>query len=257
MLIDWFTLVAQIINFLILVFLLRRFLYKPILKTMDRRQQQLEERWQEAEAQQQAAQEAEAEFRNQQKRLQQEQQDILAQARQRAEAKEAEMVQQARQQVEAQQAEWQQALERDQESFLQELQQQVSQQVYAIAQQVLRQLAGADLEAQSVQAFLERLHQLKPEQRQALKAAAEQTSQPAQIRSAFELSEGLRQQVHQTLDQENLLNGQKPQFDIDTALICGVELRLGGQSVAWSAADRLESLRQQTLNLLQQQSSQA
>jgi len=31
MLIDWFTVIAQVINFLILVWLLKKFLYKPIL----------------------------------------------------------------------------------------------------------------------------------------------------------------------------------------------------------------------------------
>ena len=38
MLIDWFTVAAQAINFLILVLLLRRFLYGPIVKAMDDRE---------------------------------------------------------------------------------------------------------------------------------------------------------------------------------------------------------------------------
>ena len=35
MLIDWFTVFAQAVNFLILVWLLKRFLYKPILHAID------------------------------------------------------------------------------------------------------------------------------------------------------------------------------------------------------------------------------
>ena len=38
MLIDWFTVVAQAANFLVLVWLLKRFLYKPILGAMDARE---------------------------------------------------------------------------------------------------------------------------------------------------------------------------------------------------------------------------
>ncbi len=38
MLIDWFTVVAQAINFLILVWLLQRFLFKPILGAIDERE---------------------------------------------------------------------------------------------------------------------------------------------------------------------------------------------------------------------------
>ena len=37
MLIDWFTVGAQVINFIILVWLLKRFLYKPILDAVDAR----------------------------------------------------------------------------------------------------------------------------------------------------------------------------------------------------------------------------
>ncbi len=36
--IDWFTVAAQVINFLILVWLLKRFLYKPILAAIDERE---------------------------------------------------------------------------------------------------------------------------------------------------------------------------------------------------------------------------
>jgi F-type H+-transporting ATPase subunit b len=38
MLIDWFTVGAQVLNFLILVWLLKRFLYKPILNAIDARE---------------------------------------------------------------------------------------------------------------------------------------------------------------------------------------------------------------------------
>jgi F-type H+-transporting ATPase subunit b len=37
MLIDWFTVGAQVLNFLILVWLLKRFLYGPILDAIDAR----------------------------------------------------------------------------------------------------------------------------------------------------------------------------------------------------------------------------
>ncbi len=41
---DWFTVVAQIINFLILVALLKRFLYGPIIRAMDRREAEIASR---------------------------------------------------------------------------------------------------------------------------------------------------------------------------------------------------------------------
>jgi F-type H+-transporting ATPase subunit b len=41
MLIDWFTVAAQIVNFLILVWLLKHFLYKPILDAIDAREKRI------------------------------------------------------------------------------------------------------------------------------------------------------------------------------------------------------------------------
>jgi F-type H+-transporting ATPase subunit b len=41
MLIDWFTVAAQVLNFVILVWLMKRFLYKPILHSIDEREKQV------------------------------------------------------------------------------------------------------------------------------------------------------------------------------------------------------------------------
>ena len=51
MLIDWFTVISQIINFLILIFLLKRFLYRPILKAIDAREERITNELQAAELQ--------------------------------------------------------------------------------------------------------------------------------------------------------------------------------------------------------------
>ena len=56
MLINWFTVIAQIINFLVLVFLLQRFLYKPIMQTIKKRQKMIDARWKDAEIAQEEAQ---------------------------------------------------------------------------------------------------------------------------------------------------------------------------------------------------------
>jgi len=41
MLIDWFTVGAQALNFLILVWLMKRFLYKPVLHAIDEREMRI------------------------------------------------------------------------------------------------------------------------------------------------------------------------------------------------------------------------
>ena len=41
MLIDWFTVAAQAVNFLLLVWLLKRFLHKPVLAAIDEREKRI------------------------------------------------------------------------------------------------------------------------------------------------------------------------------------------------------------------------
>ena len=41
MAIDWFTIGAQILNFLVLVWLLKRFLYQPVLDAIDKREKRI------------------------------------------------------------------------------------------------------------------------------------------------------------------------------------------------------------------------
>ena len=50
MLIDWFTVGAQTINFLILVWLMKRFLYKPILHAIDAREERIAKELADADA---------------------------------------------------------------------------------------------------------------------------------------------------------------------------------------------------------------
>ena len=55
MLINWFTVLAQAVNFLLLIYLLKRFLYGPILKAMNAREKRISDRLNDAEAARQKA----------------------------------------------------------------------------------------------------------------------------------------------------------------------------------------------------------
>src|ERR1035441_4382574 len=62
MLIDWFTIGAQALNFLILVWLLKHFLYKPILNAIDAREKRIAKELADAAAKKAEAQKEQDEF---------------------------------------------------------------------------------------------------------------------------------------------------------------------------------------------------
>lgn len=82
--IDWFTVVAQIINFLILVALLKYFLYGRIVAAMTQRQEEISARWEEARQQREAAAKELEAARDRNRQLDQQREALLANAPRRA-----------------------------------------------------------------------------------------------------------------------------------------------------------------------------
>ena len=78
---DWFTVAAQIGNFLLLLWLLKRFLYRPILAAMAARQQRVAAALAEAQAQAVAAETLRRDCLTRQQELAATRETWLAQAR--------------------------------------------------------------------------------------------------------------------------------------------------------------------------------
>lgn len=243
MLINWFTVFAQIFNFLILVALLRWFLYKPILKVMHKRQALVEERWQASERLQAEAQQALAAYQQQQQELQHQRAELMAAAHAAADQERHHQLAQVRQEMSAQRAAWQTDLHQEQGAFLRTLRQQVIHQTTAIARQALGDLANADLERQIVGVFCDRIHHLDPAQHQVIAQALAQSDQPILIRSSFGLPPDLRQQIIDTLHAQFVI-AQSIDFSTTPSLLCGIDLKLAGQEIVWSLDTYLSTLEQ-------------
>jgi F-type H+-transporting ATPase subunit b len=239
-LLDWFTVVAQIINFLVLVALLKYFLYDRIIHAMDQREARIAARLQEAEAARIEAEREAAAHRQQRQGLDAQRAELLGQAKAEADARRHALLDNARAEVEAMQAGWRQALQRQQTAFLQELRQRASQHVYATARRALRDLADADLEAQIVAAFLDRLQGLDGQDWHAMAEAVHTSAQPLAVVSAFDLSPQARQQLLEIL--RHHLGPLDVRFATAPEVICGIEMKLDGYKLAWSLDHYLTTL---------------
>lgn len=242
MLIDWFTIVAQIINFLILVFLLHRFLYRPIVKTIKSRQKEIEQLWQEAEKEQEVAQAEAASYQQKQQDLAEQEQEFLDRAQQQGEEKYERLLQQARQEVEQKQADWENALAQQQEQFFENLEQKVTEQVYYIARRALQELANVQLEQQAIATFIHRLENLDQPEREYLTQSLNKSENGLVIRSSFDLPSETRQKIVDSLHRQQIYQGNNVQFATKPNLICGIELQASDYKVAWNLQNYLQSL---------------
>lgn len=234
---DWVTVSAQIINFLILVWLLKRFLYQPVIDVMARREAFITDRLTQAESREKRADEARLRYADQRTRLDREREEILADARVHAERETLQLMEQARQSVSESRARWQQQSEQEKDEFLQRLQHNAVDAIQSITQKTLTDLADTDLEERIVDVFVNRLKSLDEPSRQSLST----TPEPVHITTAFELSSGVRgrltRAVHEYLDK-----ALEIEYSVCPDLVCGVTLTAGGRRLTWNIADYLTQL---------------
>ena len=176
--IDWLTVAAQIVNFLVLVWLLQRFLYRPITDAMARREERIESRLSEAKDAR-AKVEAEAvRLRQKQEKLEASREEVLRVARKEANELRKEMENDLREEMEARRKTWEDHLEDERDDFAARLRQSAGHQVIDIVGRVLKNYAGSDLAGQVAGTFVERLANLDAEARDKLKAAAGRADGP-------------------------------------------------------------------------------
>lgn len=241
MLIDWFTVGAQTLNFLILVWLMKRFLYKPIRHAIDEREKRIAAELASADTKKAEAQKESDAFRHKNEAFDQQRAALLKKATDEAKAEGQRLIDEARQAADTLSAKRMETLRNDAVTLNQAITRRTQQEVFAIARKVLTDLATVSLEERLGEVFIRRLREMddpaKADFAEALKAA----SDPVRVRSAFDLPEEQRAAIQHALNET--FSAEIPvRFETAPDLIGGIELSTHGQKVAWSIADYITSL---------------
>ncbi|MBI1371973.1 MAG: hypothetical protein GC159_04325 [Phycisphaera sp.] len=241
MLIDWFTVVAQAINFLILVVLLKVFLFDRVVKAMDQRERDIAARIDDAEQRKRTAEGMVTDAEAKNRRFESERQSMIADARGEADRLRDEWTREARKQVDQLKRRWSESVSHQHDEFLRELRQRVGQQTVDIARQALRDLADADLQARMTETFARRLDTLDEATRAKIAAKVGEASGTLDVHTSFELSDDQRRAITDVVHRV-LASDRELRFDIDDAMICGVELRVDGFAIGWNLDAYLDTL---------------
>ncbi len=249
MLIDWFTVAAQALNFLILVWLLKRFLYRPILNAIDTREKRVAAALAEAAEKEAAACRERDEFQRKNVEFEQQRAALLRQAGEAANLERQRLIEEARRAADALSAQRQEALRNDAHNLKLAFSRRARQEVFAITRKTLADLAETSLEERLGEVFMRRVRELDGAARAELAAALQSASEPALLRSAFELPAAQRATIQNALD-ETFATPVALRFETAPELVSGIELTANGQKVAWSIADYLASLEKGVEELL-------
>lgn len=250
MLIDWFTVGAQALNFLILVWLMKRFLYKPILAAIDAREKRVAAAIADAESKDAEARKERETFHQKNEAFDQERASLLAKATDEAAAERQRLLDEARDAAEVLGAKRMEALRNEEHDMREAIGHRTQQEVFAVSRKALADLATVTLEERLGEVFTRRLRELDGDAKEGLASALKAGTDPAILRSAFDLPEEQRATLQNAMN-ETFSADIPLQFETDPDLIGGIELIAHGQELTWSIASYLEDLEKEASAVLE------
>jgi F-type H+-transporting ATPase subunit b len=251
---NWSTILLQMVNFVVMVFILSRVFFKPVVRILDERSQRVTEALEEAERREREAIETQSKYdqmlaqaQEEVMALQQQAEEDLAQTKQRVLDETRDEVHEMRDKAERDLA------EARQQAIVQH-QRELGHLTTSLSGRLMRQAGGAAFQEASLQEFVERLSRVSADEvRQAL-ADDEAEVVQVQLASAQELDAGRRAEIEAQLD--TLL--QRPlevRYRLDPALVAGATLRFGEVVVDGSLAGQLQTLSERYLDEVGQETT--
>ncbi len=240
--IDWFTVCAQIVNFLILVFLLKRFLYGPIIAAIDKREEKISARIKEVEQKRLAAEEEINTFRKKNEDFELQRAEMHAQMKEESESEKIQLLEKSRQEIEDIKTRWNESIMQERDVFMKDLRRRVIDQVYAITRQALADLAATDIEQHIVNVFLKKIKEFNEAKGgKSTHALQDPVVTGITIVTSFELPGDQRDLILKAVHGLHVEN-KDVKFNVSNDILCGIELRGNGYVIGWNLEDYLNSL---------------
>ena len=254
MLIDWFTVGAQVVNFVILVWLMKRFLYGPIQAAIAAREKRIADELAGADRQRAEATAAGAALSKRSAAFDREREALMVAARAAAQAEGVRLVDASRVAAEALSAQRRERLAAEAEALADALRNRTLRGVFDIARKTLGDLASTSLEASACDLFNARLGLLDGPERSTFAEALRGAAGVGQVRTAFELPEAQRAAIRSAVDAAFAVASTLT-FDTAPTLVCGLELLAAGRKISWNVDDELSALQRSVAGLLRDEAA--
>ncbi|BBO85815.1 hypothetical protein [Desulfosarcina ovata] len=235
MLIDWFTVVAQIVNFLILIWLLNRFLFKPIRGAMERREKKMADVLGRARQAEQEAQANSLALEREKVAFAEAREKLMAEAREEVTQWRETTMERAREEVESLRSAWMASMSRDRQAFLDRLKRQVARQVVRIGEKTLRDLSDQGLNQQVLRVFMEKIS----DQKDLLNHQA--ANREIVVQSGIPLDDEDDRMLRERLSKW-FPTATPIRLEAHPQIGLGIQLVVGDRTAAWNLLDYLQDL---------------
>lgn len=240
MLIDGFTIVAQMVNFLVLVLLLQRFLYGPVVRVMEDRETRIAKAVAKSEMAEKEARRRADELAAQQQAFLDGKAKLLTDAMTEIEQWRKEKSERLRMEIDVLRRSWLDQVDHDRQVFLMKLKTDAVRHVMRIGEKVIRDLADQQMESRIISVFMEKMEEDKKDFRDGTYAG------PVRLISGFELSDDTKESIREKFTRWFPSSGSVG-FEISGDLGMGVEALAGDKKVAWNLEKYLKDLEREML----------
>lgn len=235
---NWSTFLLEIINFLVLVWILKRFLYRPVLSVLEQRRQKIEQSLKEITVRQTQAEALEQQYQGRLNEWALEKQHLREAMQEEMQNERSQKQQQLETELASEREKAATITERHQAEFLRQSQQKAHHQSARFASKLLTAVAGPELESHLFNLLLKTFDELDSEQQIIFRNACKTYCDEIIVTSAYALSDDQRQQLEQELC---TLSDQKVtvHYKQDPQLLSGFRIAVGAWILRINLQDEL------------------
>ncbi|MDG6778808.1 F0F1 ATP synthase subunit delta [Thiomicrorhabdus sp. zzn3] len=232
------TFILEVINFLVLMWILKHFLYRPVLNALEKRRASIAEKIKRADNKMAEAEALQAQYHQRLQKWDAEKQQLQQTLQQELqETRKAQMTKLQNELAEKREKN-QVNLQQELDQTLKQYQSQAHHQGAQFASKILHKVAGPEVEQHLLSLLLEQFTQLDEDKKNRLKKACQEASQHIEISSAYPLPDQQRQRLTDALT-ELCEDPVTLSFDEDKALLAGLRIHIGAWSLRLNLRDEL------------------
>jgi len=231
--VDWVTILLQALNFLILLVILQRFLYRPLRTKMKEREEEIVSEISEAKQRAEAAEREREALEEKLEEAQEEAEKIRREAREEAAERREEILEQAREDAADVRQEANERIQREEQAARERIQESARQTAVKLAKDLLRETGGKALHDQLVDRFLSGEEDLGDADLDRLADAIRKADGAVRVRTAYPLEaddlQRLRDDLRDRLpwDDESSVPELELSVEEDPELVAGLTLLSG------------------------------
>ncbi|MFP4431614.1 MAG: F0F1 ATP synthase subunit delta [Spirochaetota bacterium] len=237
---DWFTFGASLFNFILLLVLLRVFVFKRVVRAMETREKRLARQWDEAQEAQTEAQEEKERYRQQLDEIEQQRRQTLDEARRVAEEEREKELRKLREEMTEKRRAWEESLEAEHSRFVAEVRTRLGRATVDTVRATLEELADASLEEKMIDRFLK-----------GYDGEVDAEGEKIQVYTGHPLPEESRRRL------EDRLGEMHPKASginvaVDEDLLCGVEIRFSDKRIGFSLTHHFDNVEERLGDILKE-----